>query len=53
MNLTINDATVKRCHYDSHDQLGSHLADLLDAYDFARQLETLSGFTPYEYICKI
>lgn len=53
MNRTIKDATVKRYHYDSHDQLRSHLADFLDAYNFARRLKTLSGLTPYEYICKI
>ena len=44
---------VKRHHYDSHDQLREHLPDFLDAYDFARRLKTLSGQTPYEYICKI
>ena len=32
MNRTIKDATVKRYHYDSHEQLRSHLADFLDAY---------------------
>ena len=53
MNRTIKDATVKRYHYDSHDQLRSHLADFLDAYNYARRLKTLSGLTPYEYICKI
>jgi transposase InsO family protein len=53
MNRTIKDATVKRYHYDSHEQLRSHLTDFLDAYNFARRLKTLSGLTPYEYICKI
>ena len=53
MNRTIKDATVKRFHYDSHDQLRTHLADFLAAYNFARRLKTLSGLTPYEYICKI
>ncbi len=53
MNRTIKDATVKRFHYDSHEQLRSHLADFLDAYNFARRLKTLNGLTPYEYICKI
>jgi transposase InsO family protein len=53
MNRTIKDATVKRYHYDSHDQLRSHLADFLDAYNYARRLKTLSGLTPYEYICRI
>ena len=44
---------VKRFHYDSHDQLRTHLADFMAAYNFARRLKTLSGLTPYEYICKI
>ena len=53
MKRTIKNSTVKRYHYDSNDQLRSHLADFLDAYNFARRLKTLSGLTPYEYICKI
>ena len=53
MNRTIKDATVKRYHDDSHDQLRTHLRDFLDAYNFARRLKTLRGLTPYEYICKI
>ncbi|WP_159089350.1 integrase core domain-containing protein, partial [Tateyamaria sp. Alg231-49] len=53
MNRTIKDATVKRYHYDSHDQLRTHLVDFMDAYNFARRLKTLNGLTPYEYICKI
>jgi transposase InsO family protein len=52
MNRTIKDATVKRFHYDSHDPLRAHLADVLVAYNFARRLKTLSSFTPYEYICR-
>lgn len=42
MNRTIKDATVKRFHYGSHDQLRVHLADFLDAYNFARRLKTRS-----------
>ena len=53
MNRTIKEATVKRYHYENHDQLRGHLADFLDAYNFARRLKTLSGLTPYEHICKI
>jgi hypothetical protein len=53
MNRTIKDATVKRHHYDNHDQLRSHLGDFLDAYSYARRLKTPSGLTPCEYICKI
>jgi transposase InsO family protein len=52
MNRTIKDATVKRHHYDSHEQLKSHLANFIDAYNFARRLKTLKGLTPYEFIAK-
>ncbi len=46
MNRTIKEATVKRFHYDSHDQLRQHLADFVAAYNFARRLKTLRGLTP-------
>jgi hypothetical protein len=36
-----------------HDQLWTHLADFMAAYNFARRLKTLSGLTPYEYIPKV
>jgi transposase InsO family protein len=52
MNRTIKDATVKRYHYDSHDQLSRHLADFVSAYNFGRRLKTLKGLTPYEFVCK-
>jgi len=52
MNRTIKDATVKRFHYDNHDQLRRHLADFVSAYNFGRRLKTLKGLTPYEFICK-
>ena len=54
MNRTIKDATVKRFHYDSHNQLRQHLVDFVAAYNynFARRLKTFKGLTPYEHICK-
>ena len=52
MNRTLKDATVKRFHYQTHDQLRSHLADFIGAYNFGRRLKTLKGLTPYEAICK-
>jgi transposase InsO family protein len=52
MNRTIKDATVKRFHYETHDQLRSHLADFVAAYNCAKRLKTLKGLTPYEFICK-
>lgn len=53
MNRTIKEATVKRFHYEHHDQLRTHLTDFIAAYNFARRLKTLNGLTPYEYICKV
>jgi transposase InsO family protein len=52
MNRTIKEATVKRFHYETHEQLRSHLTDFVNAYNFARRLKTLKGLTPYEAICK-
>ena len=52
MNRTLKDATVKRYHYDNHDQLRRHLADFVAAYNFGRRLKTLAGLTPYEAICR-
>ena len=52
MNRTIKEATVKRFHYDDHDQFRKHLSDFVTAYNFARRLKTLKGLTPYEFICK-
>ena len=53
MNRTLKEATVKRYHYDTHEQLRTHLGDFVSAYNFARRLKTLKGLTPYEYVCKI
>ncbi|OZA07543.1 MAG: hypothetical protein B7Y02_13780, partial [Rhodobacterales bacterium 17-64-5] len=53
MNRTIKDATVKRFHYDDHEQLRNHLAIFISAYNFGRRLKTLKGLTPYEFICKV
>ena len=52
MNRTLKEATVKRYHHKNHDQLRSHLADFVTAYNFARRLKTLKGLTPCEFICK-
>ena len=53
MSRTIKDATVKRFQYDSHDQLRTHPHGSLATYNFARQLKTRGGLSPYEYIRKI
>src|ERR671921_587329 len=52
MNRTIKEATVKRYHYDSHEQLRRHLDAFVSAYNFGRRLKTLKGLTLYEFICK-
>ncbi len=52
MNRTLKEATVKRYHYDNHDQLRRHLCDFVAAYNFARRLKALKGLTPYEAICR-
>ncbi|MEM9319522.1 MAG: IS481 family transposase, partial [Pseudomonadota bacterium] len=49
---TIQDGAVKSHRDNSHDQRRSHIADVRDADTFARRLKTLSGLTPYTYICK-
>lgn len=52
MNRTIKEATVRRFHYETHDELEQHLADFIAAYNFAKRLKTLKGLTPYEFVCK-
>jgi hypothetical protein len=52
MNRTLKEATVKRYHYQSHAQLKEHIANFLNAYNFAKRLKALQGLTPYEYIIK-
>ena len=46
MNRAIKDATVKRFHYESRDELRSHLTNLVAAYNFAKRLKTLKGPHP-------
>jgi hypothetical protein len=50
MNRTLKEATVKRCRYETHDQLREHLQTFLMAYNFAKRLKTLQGLTPCEYL---
>jgi 16S rRNA C1402 (ribose-2'-O) methylase RsmI len=46
MNRTIKEATAKRYHYDSHNQLKACLDD------FAKRLKSLAELTVHEFICK-
>lgn len=48
MSSTIKNATVKRFHYDNHEQFRVHLADFIAAYNFARRLKAIVGLTPCE-----
>ena len=48
MNRTIKDATVKRFHYDDHDQLARHLTDFISAYNLSQYQGSL--ITPMDPI---
>jgi hypothetical protein len=50
MNRTIKDATAKRYHHDSHDQLRAHRQLFVDACNHARRLKALRWRTPIEAI---
>ena len=52
MNRTLKEATVRRYHYATDQQLQEHLAAFLDAYNFAKRLKSLGGLAPFEAICK-
>src|SRR6266542_4083208 len=52
MNRTLKEATVKKYHYNSHQQLKTHLYNFLNAYNFAKRLKSLQGCSPYEFIVK-
>ena len=53
MNRTLKAATVKRYHYDTHDQLKTQLSETVDTDNYARRLKTLKRLSPCEDICKI
>ncbi len=53
MNRTIKNATVKQYFYETQNQLPTHLADFVTAYNFAGRLNMLKGLTFYEFICKL
>jgi hypothetical protein len=53
MNRTIKGATIKRYHYDSHEQLRAHLQLFVDAYSHARRMKTLRGLMPYEHVLQV
>ena len=51
MNRTLEEATVKRYHHETHPHLKEHLHTFLTAYHVAKRLKTLKGLTPYKFIC--
>ena len=51
MNRTIKEATIRRYHYQSADELNEHLQAFLLAYNHAKRLKTLRGLTPHEFVC--
>ena len=52
MNRTLKEATIRRYHYATHDELRRHPTLLVDAYNFAKRLKALRGLTPYEHVVK-
>ncbi len=47
---TIKGATVKRFHYDDHQQFEPHLTAFVSAYNFGRRLQAFQGLTPFAFI---
>ncbi len=45
MNWTLKEATVKRYHYDRHEQLETLLADFINAYNYSKRLKTFNGLS--------
>lgn len=50
MNRTLKEATVKRYHDSTHDQLREHIQTFVIACNFAKRLKTLRGLTVFEYV---
>ncbi|WP_162549997.1 integrase core domain-containing protein [Hymenobacter nivis] len=51
MNRTLKEATIKRFHYETTNQLNEYLQTFLAAYNYAKRLKCLRGLTPYEFVC--
>ena len=50
INRTIKSATIKKYYYEDHEKLQKHLNIFLNAYNYAKPLKTLKGYTPYEKV---
>jgi hypothetical protein len=53
MNRTIQEATVNKYFYKDCDELNGHLLYFLRAYNYGKQLKTLRGLTPLEFVMKV
>jgi len=51
LNRTLKEATIKRFHYETTNQLNEHLQTFLIAYTYAKRLKRLRGLTPHEFVC--
>ena len=51
INRILKEATAKRYHYRTADELNGHLQAFLLACTDAKRLETLRGLTPHEFVC--
>jgi hypothetical protein len=47
-NRTVKEVTVKRYHYNSHQEIKTHLQTFLIAYKCVKRLKILKGLTAYE-----
>ena len=52
INRTINEATVKKHYYKTHEKLKDHLQSFIDAYNFEKRLKALKGSTVFDYMNK-
>lgn len=50
MNRTIKDATIKRYHYETLEQIQEHLQSYLLAYNVAKKLKVLNGKSPIDFL---
>ncbi|AIL65833.1 Integrase core domain protein [Rickettsiales bacterium Ac37b] len=50
MNRTIKEATTKKYHYTSREELDSHLQAFVMAYNYAKRLSSIARKTPFEMI---
>ena len=51
MNRTVQETTIKTCHYLGLEALQTHVLAFVTAYDFAQHLKALRWRTPFQPIC--